>query len=598
MQKILKTILPWTVVSIAAIILILVVLSVYLSEPSQKEHELHYSFFEITFKSGDDARWADPKWDDSSWIKDSPMTPLSPLIKITEDIYWLRYKITIESDTYPLRAKMLLIALNGAYELYWDGHLLISNGQPSSIAEDEQPGQLINSAVIPNSLYTLGEPHHLTLRISSHYRGPHAPLYPTISFHDYETQFSHYQLGLMKQTLPHGTLLIIALFYLLLYIFYERKVAFLLFSLLCLSESLPFWNDWLRLFYRYTYDWYSFSIWASTLNYYILSLLLPAFLLQRFEFSHKFRWSALLLGMVVISWFLDPFPINRALYMLGGSVIISSVISIWALFKKSQGSVLGMIGMSCYTLVYIENAVNREEKIIPYTFGFVALILCLLASLTWQMRQERRSREKIIQNNAQLEANKSRLKAELLKSKIQPHFLMNTLTSLMEWFETDPQVGSKFVDALAREYRILSEVADQTLIPISKEIEICRSFMEIMSFQQKTQYKLDVSGFDETDEIPPLLFHTLIENGITHNVHSSDFTTFYLKKEDIEDGNRCTLIVPLQNEAQGENTKCEPDKIGTGLAYVKARLEESFPGNWDFQHGPCEEGWKTIITIT
>ena len=304
------------------------------------------------------------------------------------------------------------------------------------------------------------------------------------------------------------------------------------------------------------------------------------------------------MGMVVISWFLDPFPINRALYMLGGSVIISFIISICALLKKSRGSVLSMIGISCYTLVYLENTLNREGKIIPYTFGFLALILCLLVSLTWQMRQERRSREKVIQDNAQLEANKSRLQAELLKSKIQPHFLMNTLTALMEWFETDPTVGSRFVDALAREFRILSEVADQTLIPISKEIETCRSFMEIMSFQQKTQYRLDVSGFENTDQVPPLLFHTLIENGITHNEHSSDTTTFFLTKKEFKESKRYTLIVPRENIEQDKNVEYEPGKTGTGLAYVKARLEESFRGNWSFQHGPCEEGWKTVIITT
>ncbi|MBL4574906.1 MAG: hypothetical protein JKY51_02250 [Opitutaceae bacterium] len=114
MQKILKTILPWAVVGIAATILILVVLSVYLSEPSKKDYIPHYSFFEITFKSGDNVRWADPKWDDSSWVKDSPMTPLGSLIKQAKGIYWLRHKITIESDAHPLRSKMLLIVLNGA----------------------------------------------------------------------------------------------------------------------------------------------------------------------------------------------------------------------------------------------------------------------------------------------------------------------------------------------------------------------------------------------------------------------------------------------------------------------------------------------------
>ena len=34
---------------------------------------------------------------------------------------------------------------------------------------------------------------------------------------------------------------------------------------------------------------------------------------------------------------------------------------------------------------------------------------------------------------------------------------------------------------------------------------------------------------------------------------------------------------------------------GTGLRYIKARLEESFPGRWTLSGGPVPEGWRTEI---
>jgi hypothetical protein len=36
---------------------------------------------------------------------------------------------------------------------------------------------------------------------------------------------------------------------------------------------------------------------------------------------------------------------------------------------------------------------------------------------------------------------------------------------------------------------------------------------------------------------------------------------------------------------------------GTGLRYVRARLEESFPGAWSLSQDAVPEGWETIIEL-
>ena len=51
-----------------------------------------------------------------------------------------------------------------------------------------------------------------------------------------------------------------------------------------------------------------------------------------------------------------------------------------------------------------------------------------------------------------------RLKNELLKKQLQPHFLMNTLTSLIDWIEEAPEIGIQFIEALANEFTLLSNM--------------------------------------------------------------------------------------------------------------------------------------------
>jgi len=38
-------------------------------------------------------------------------------------------------------------------------------------------------------------------------------------------------------------------------------------------------------------------------------------------------------------------------------------------------------------------------------------------------------------------------------------------------------------------------------------------------------------------------------------------------------------------------------KEGTGLRYIKARLEESFTGRWKYAGIPIPGGWETMIEI-
>jgi len=36
---------------------------------------------------------------------------------------------------------------------------------------------------------------------------------------------------------------------------------------------------------------------------------------------------------------------------------------------------------------------------------------------------------------------------------------------------------------------------------------------------------------------------------------------------------------------------------GTGSRYLRARLEEAFPGAWNLSDGPTEEGWTTVVEM-
>jgi LytS/YehU family sensor histidine kinase len=200
------------------------------------------------------------------------------------------------------------------------------------------------------------------------------------------------------------------------------------------------------------------------------------------------------------------------------------------------------------------------------------------------MRAQRRQRE-----DAQLAA--ARLEIELLKKHLQPHFLMNTLTAAMEWMEEQPDVGVRFIEALADELRLLVDVSDQTHIPLAMEINLCRRHLDVMGYRQDRTFQLQVEGVDPEAPVPPAIFHTLLENALTHNRYTDPTVCFQLDGELLAGGWRYTLHAPLNGHAPAI------DREGTGLRYVKARLRESFGEAWSLASTPRNDTWTTVIEL-
>src|SRR5262249_47651749 len=136
-------------------------------------------------------------------------------------------------------------------------------------------------------------------------------------------------------------------------------------------------------------------------------------------------------------------------------------------------------------------------------------IVGLTAAVALNVRDERRKAREV-----QLAA--ARLEIELLKKNIQPHFLLNTLATLVEVIEREPKTAVTPIQALAGEFRILARVSGEKLIPLAQEIELCRAHLDVMSLRKGAACALRVTGARDDDPVPPALIHTLVENGLTH----------------------------------------------------------------------------------
>nr|WP_244935948.1 7TM diverse intracellular signaling domain-containing protein [Leptospira bouyouniensis] len=184
----------------------------------------------------------------------------------------------------------------------------------------------------------------------------------------------------------------------------------------------------------------------------------------------------------------------------------------------------------------------------------------------------------------------SRLEVELLKNNIHPHFLLNSINATIIWLDEDPETAKQLLSALSEELRSILKLTNKKTISIAEEINICKRYLEIMSLRKESKFEFKSEGVTNKDIIPPIVLLTLVENGLTHGYQGKHSGLFTLKKK--REKNKTKYI--LFNDGL-PTTKS--DYLGTGIKYIKSRLQEAFPNRWDFSSKVVTGGWENTITV-
>lgn len=154
---------------------------------------------------------------------------------------------------------------------------------------------------------------------------------------------------------------------------------------------------------------------------------------------------------------------------------------------------------------------------------------------------------------------------EVLKSQISPHFLFNSLNTLVTLISENQQTAIEFTQKLSEVYRYILQHKDKELVRLSTELEFIRSYVYLLQMRFSDNLQVDYSVDEEhyNKYVAPLTLQMLVENAIKHNVVSK---THPLHIE-IYTENGTTLIV--KNQLQQKNAQQNSTK--TGLENIRKR---------------------------
>lgn len=195
--------------------------------------------------------------------------------------------------------------------------------------------------------------------------------------------------------------------------------------------------------------------------------------------------------------FLDKLPNSRALgfayLLLLAVVLVVSEAAVWVLWLTGA---VGSPRPEWYAYFHIQN----------FT---VAAIINALALRYFLARHQLRQRT----------LSEARAKIEVLRSRIRPHFLFNTMNIIASLIRSAPDKAETAVVDMADLFRTMLGDSEN-LVPVSNEIAIAKKYLDIEALRLDNRLHVDwnVGKFPRKAVMPVLVLQPLLENAIQHGI--------------------------------------------------------------------------------
>ena len=206
--------------------------------------------------------------------------------------------------------------------------------------------------------------------------------------------------------------------------------------------------------------------------------------------------------------------------------------------------------------------------------------------------------------DARLEAEAARSESELrnLRSQINPHFLLNTLNNIYALTAFDQKRAQDAIQQLSQMLRHMLYDDQQTLVPLSDELQFLDSYINLMKIRQPQNVQVNFTKNVQKPElrIRSLMFISLVENAFKHGISPTlpSFVNICISTEveHINDHDtRDTITCHIEN-SNYPKTHQDRSGHGIGLSQMQRRLELAYPNRYEWKKGVSEDG-KTYVSI-
>lgn len=193
---------------------------------------------------------------------------------------------------------------------------------------------------------------------------------------------------------------------------------------------------------------------------------------------------------------------------------------------------------------------------------------------------------------AELDRQKMTAELDLLKNKLNPHFLFNSLNNIDSLIHSNPEKASVALIRLSEIMRYMTYETSSEYVPLRKEIDYINNVIELHRLRIKApaEINFEVKGNLE-EKISPALFVPLLENAFKYAVYNENnpFVEIHVYSKE--------GIIQFNISNYYKNSMHDAANSGYGLINLKKRLDLIYPGKYELVTDDNENRYDVKLTI-
>ena len=225
-----------------------------------------------------------------------------------------------------------------------------------------------------------------------------------------------------------------------------------------------------------------------------------------------------------------------------------------------------------------------------FLYDFLVYIVVLAAALARNYVVRNRAR---LEETRRLQAEAAALQAQLadarlnaLRAQLNPHFLFNTLNAISTLVEDDPRGVRRMIARLGDLLRHTLDDGDEQEIPLARELEMLRRYLEIMEVRFQGSLEVSIESDASLDDalVPNLVLQPLVENAFRHGLAQKQGVGRVTVRAARDDGE---LVLSVRDDGAGPAADA---RDGVGLTNTRARLTQLYGARQGLMLRPADGG--------
>ena len=201
-------------------------------------------------------------------------------------------------------------------------------------------------------------------------------------------------------------------------------------------------------------------------------------------------------------------------------VLLTSLLLLWMAqpwlnrisYRRGALAVTALVVALSVSIYYFGGELYRPPEHVGSYFdfmrcGFLSAVVCGILLLYFRLRFRMLSRAL------------SDARLQVLRARIRPHFLFNTINAVLGIVRAQPKQAETALEDMADLFRMaMSDAHD--LVPLGREIQLSKQYVALEQLRMGDRLRVDWQIQDVPDDvlIPPLLLQPLLENAVYHGI--------------------------------------------------------------------------------